>query len=676
MSDGVTLLTEYIDKKKESLALQKESLDSVANLNPAKMISDSLENTVSNNILGDLDGSPLLKLGKDFIAEQVSKNASKIINNIETTAKKKVNALISKALAPVEQLQNMIFDSITAILTAQNDLAMFFIQKLAKEAVQALDDKIAINTEMQKKVKELHNIVSQMVEGEPFFKEYLAQLRRALLHIYEARNDLVIVRNTLEVRDRWLKVRYNGAKDKLIAAEKLLEPEKNDNKDGDFGIGGLLSGVGIPSRPEQLTLLLALPQKIKEVLACANGYFIANLKANALLLAFIQAQGSFTNSSNRKLKQFTINTIDNIVERLDELVTQMATQLNGSPSSILGPDNIDVIKPNPELVLAASTGASIDYTDESLFQVAITRKLYEPDSLKTSALAMNWLIDLKMIIGYFKLVPGPALESIQNSNDALAKYEKAVKFIKSKGNINFAGAQLTATEGREETGELESQLTTYVMTAGKALINKTTGKKAVSLGKTISNRLTLSITQDTEIKNALLEFANAQLSTDAQKRTGENVFKMLDKFGLDRASDFLKKGLFGDFFNMDGKTATYAGAALAAISALKECLTTAEDREQLTQAQREIEREQKSKELLVQRAAAVGYKTQLEGLDAREADLETLSQKTQIAGKKCGLGTDMLPSNLLKNLGPIVGVSALGNSSIQKSLSKISKGVF
>lgn len=676
MSEGIELVTQFIDKKREEISAQKDTLSSVAKLNPAKSLSDNIHTSVTDSIMSSLEGSPLLKLGKDFLSEQLAKNGSKIINNIETTALNKFNKVISKTIAPVEQIQNMIFDSVTAMLTAQNDLAMFFIQKLAKQAIIALDNKIKINNELKLRIQELHNIIVQIVEGSPFFNTYLTQLRKGLSYIYEARNDVVIVRNTLQVNDKWLKTRFKGAKDKLILAEDLLQPAKNGNKDGSYVQHGLLSGVGIPSKPQQIELLLSLPQKIKEVLACANGYFFANLRANALLLAFIQAQGAFQNASSRKLKQFTINTLDNIVTRLDDLVTQMATQLNGSPSSILSPDTVEKFIPSPELIAAAQSGQNIDVTDPTTFKVKSTKSKYTPDSLKTSASALGWLIELKMIVGYFELVPGPTLEALDTSNAALAKYEKAVKIIKSKGNVSSGNAFLTATEGREETGELESQITTYILTAGKALVDAKTGKKAVSLGKTIIVRLELSIEQDTEIRAALNEFATANLSfSAAQKRAGAGIFKMLDKFGMDRASDFLKNGLFKDFFNMDGKTATYAGAALTALAAIKECLNTSEDRQQITQAQREIEREQKSKQLLTQRASAAGYQAQVASLDKKEADLETLSQRTQIAGKKCGLSDDMSPTNLLKALGPIVGVGVLGNSTIQSKLGKYSKGI-
>lgn len=677
MAGELNLVTEFIDKKRENLAADNENLDTLSKQSPNQAIADITAEDIGDKIWDNIKASPLAQMGQDFVAEQVAKNSTKIINNVDAAIRKKANAIISKALAPVEQLQNLVFDSITAVLTAKNDLAMYFIQQVAKQLVIAIDKKREIALQLQEKVRELHNILVLLVTTNPFFDTYLAQLRRGLALIYDARSDLTVVRNTLQANDRWLKTRYKQSKEKLAQAEALMSPDSGTDPDVKFTDKGLLSGVGIPAKPQQLMLLLSLPQKIKEVLACANGYFIAVVKVNALIVSFNAAYGSFTAASSLKLKQFTISTLDNIITELDDLITTMATQLNGSPNSILQPDTVLSTSLDPSFIAAAQGGENIGMTDPSAFQSSVTRQPFKPDPLATSANAMAWLFQIKTIVAHYELIPGPTLEALDVSNNALDLYNAAVKTIKSKGNRVDGDAILTATEGREEVGQLEKQLTRYIMAAGQALVNIQTARAVIPLGRTIIKRIDLTLTQDKEIRDAVDKFANADLAfPSAVTRAGQNIFGMLDKFGLDRAVDALRSGDFSKFFNMDGKTATYAGAAITAFSALKECLTTEEDREQLTQAQREIEREQKSKELIAQRVSTTGFQMQIAEVTKEDIRLDTLNERTKVAGKKCGLADDLSPTNLMKNLGPIVGVSVLGNASLQDKLTKISRGIF
>lgn len=669
MSEGSALdfIAEYIDTKKQSIGKEIDSLTTLSKQSSSKKISDFISTEAAEKAWEKIKDGPLGQMGKDFVSEQIAKNGSKLINNLDTAIKKKV-------AKPLAELQAAVFDTMTAALTAKNDLGMYFIQQVAKELVIQIDKKRAATTQLQTKIRELYNILILLTTTKPFFDKYLADLRKALTMIYESRNELVLVRNTLFKTDRWQKTRFKQVQDRLIAADALLSPapQKVDIK---YNGGGLLSGVGIPKQPQQLMLILSVPQKIKEVLACANGYFILTLKVNAMLLAFCAAYGSFTAASSSKLKSMTIGTLDNIVAKLDDLISRMATQLNGSSSSILEPDIVRVTNLDPTFMAAVSDGTA-PQDAIGMFPPTQTTKRYAPDPVLTSANAMSWIFEVKTIIEYLKFVPGPTLAALDVSNNALNLYNEAVATIQSKGNRVDGAAILTATEGREETGQLEKQVSTFLLQAAKAVYDPATGKIILPLGRTLLKRLDLSLQQDLEIRDAVNKFANAQLSfPSAIGKAGSAISKMLSKFGLDRAANALRTGDFAKLFNMNGKTATYVGAAITAISVLKECLNTTEDREQLTQAKREMERDQTSKELLMQRQSATGFQQQITQIEVEEVKLDTLSMRAKKAGSKCGLPNDLAPANLIKNIGPIVGVSVLGNKTLQASVTKLGKGI-
>jgi hypothetical protein len=670
---SVQLILDYITKKQKSLSMSTDSLDILSKQSADKRISDFINQTVGESVWDGIKNGPLGQLGKDFMSEMIAKNGSKIINNVDTAIRKKIGT-------QVEQMQSLVFDSITAVLTAKNDLAMYFIQQLARQLLTAIQKKQRVTADLRTKLLELYNILVLITTTSPFFDEYLGQLRQALVNIYTARNDLVLVRNTLQANDFWLKLRYKEALDKLRLAEKLMEPDSAVEPDVKFTDKGLLSGVGIPSKPQQLALLLSLPQKIKEVLACANGYFIAVATVNALLLAYTAAYGSFTQSASRKLKEYTINTLDKLIELLDALVSNMATQLNGSPDSILTPINQRVNSLDPNFVEEArevlASGGNLEQTDLSSAITGSYTRRFSPDPTLTSAFAMGWLIDLKSTLAFANIIPGPTLEALNVSNEALRRYNVSVERIKTFDTISNGDAILVAVDGREEIGQLERQLTTFTIAAAKAVALPQNAKAILPLGRTLLRRMDLVAQRDQEIYTVVAAFAGADLAfPDALKKSGDNIYRMLDKFGLDRAADALRNGNFADFFNMNSKTATYVGAAITGFAVLNNCLNTEEAREQVNQAKRELERDLKSKELIALRSANSGFEQQKEENFVIDNRLEVLKDKTIESSKACGLPQDLAPANLFKNVGPIIGVGVLGNKTLQSSLTKYGRGI-
>jgi hypothetical protein len=588
--------------------------------------------SATDSIFSGIVNTPLGGLGKDFVAEQVAKNGATIINNVDTA----IGNAIGK---PVRDLQNLVFDSIAAVLTAKNDMIMFFLQQVARNAITGIQTKRDTLLQLQEKLRQLYNALVILGAGNPFFSKYLLQLRSALTLIDSSRSSIITVRNTLQATDRWLSTRFAQAKSDLKKAETLLQPP-GPPPDVKITDPGLLSGVGVTSEPQQLTVLLAVPQLVQEVLAAANGYTAATFKVNALLLAFNAGYSELQSVSSTRLKDFSVSTLDNLVGKLDELVGSMAATLNG------GSDRISTVVPG-----------------------------FVPEPVKASATSLSWLMQLKVIIEYINFVPGPALTSISVSNAALASYTHAVDEIKKKDNRGTGVAILTATDGREDTGQLESQLTTYTLAALKAIVDAKVSVSVLSLGRALINRLTLSLDQDREIEQILQTFVSAPLAAQqALNKTGNGVFKMLNNMGLDRAAALLQGGSFTEFFNLNTKTATFVGAALVGIGVLKECAESAEDQEQLVQAERELQRDQTAKELLSQRGAATGFSQQKLVNDAADQKLSTLEQRAVTANSKCALPNEV-PTNLLAKVGPVLGVGLLGGTTLSKELAKLGRGI-
>ncbi|NDC22656.1 MAG: hypothetical protein EBZ49_00775 [Proteobacteria bacterium] len=630
---SLSLVLEYIKKERENLAKDEKALSTLSKISSApSKILDSINLSAATNALVSIQKNPLEQLGKDYISEMISKNGAGLIKNVDT--------FVGKAVGKqVENIQNLAFDTIAVALVAKNDLSMYFLKNLAKNAVSSIQRKRTILLNLQEKLRQLHNALLLLVNGEPYFSKYLVKLRNALLLILTARNDVVTVRNTLFSTDRWLGTRFEESKKNLKKAEDLMQPA-DGKPPANYTDKGILSGLGITPPNQQLAVLLAVPQLVQEVLAAANGYFLATLQTNALISAFLVGYASLSSAGSSRLKQTTINTLDNIISKLDGLVDSMSTTLNGEAGAISTP------------VLG-----------------------FSPDPIKSSAKSLEWLLELKTIIQYMGFVPSPTLKSLTTSNDALTNYQKAVDTIKKKNNRELGGAILIAKEGQEQIGQLESQLTTFTLACLQAIVDAKVASNILSLGRTIQNRLTLSLDQDKEIEVVLTAFANSPLPLQSElTKVGTGVFTLLNDLGLDRAAALLQQGKFSDFFNLNPKTATFVGAALVGIGALQECLHTTEDRQQLVQAQRELQRAQTAKELLAQRAASTGFAQQKASNTDKGNKLLTIEQRAVSASSKCATPDILKSDNLLAGVGATLGIGFLGGKTLPDAYKKIGSG--
>lgn len=633
---GLDFLTDYTSKKRDKLNEDNTSIDKLSENSNQQTVMGQAKSAASESAVDRFKNSPLIQLGGDFISEQVAKNGQQIINN--------AFGILEGPLAPVrktiEQAQQLAFHAIAAAITAKNDLMLHFLQETAREAIKMIDKKAVIAKELQYRVRLLYNALVILVAGQPFFSKYLARLRQAILLLFSAETKLKQVRNGFVATNIFVNTQFDQAQADLVAAEKFLAPE-DENPANKFTHPTLLSGVGVPSESQQLNLVISIPQLARDVMNAANGYFAATFKLNALLLAFITGLGALEASGSKKLREYTISMLDELTGRVTSLINRMSNDVNGDPLAVQQP------LPN-----------------------------FAPNSVGVSASALGWLLELRAIIEFAKFVPGKTLGALQLSNAGVKSYQDAVEKIKTKDNRTSGDAVLIATDGREEVGQLESQISVFTLNALQAIVDGKAASNVLALGRSVIARLDLTLTQDAEIRAILQEFADHKLPLfEELAKTGSAIQGMLGSFGLDRAADMLKGGAFEEFFNLNSKTATYAGAALVGIAVLKECLTTTEDREQLDQAEREIQRENKSKELLAQRGAVTGLEQQKVSNKDEDRRLVTVEERAQQANSKCGLPDDFSPPNLIKNIGSVIGVPLLGGGGSTSFLNKIGKGI-
>lgn len=638
---SLNYVTEFVEKKEASLAEENDALDTLSDNQPTSVVKDGVNEEASAGAISRFEKTPLSQLGRDFISEQTVKNGNQILNNatglLESGFTRVTGIPIRKT---IEDAQKLAFNAVSAALTAKNDLMLYFLQQTAQAAIDAILEKRAIIEEVRVRHRYLYNALVILVAGNPFFAQYLRDLRQALTLMVAANNRFVNIRNTFVATDIFVSAQFNVAIQELQRAEDLLTPADH-NPDVKFTNSGLLANVGVPSDSQQLALIMSIPQLVQDFLLAMNGYFAATLKVNALLLAFMTGLDAMQSTTSKKLREYTISMMDSLLSKLQGLIGRMAIQINGDQTALL--------QPVPG---------------------------FTPDSVKTSAESLRWVLELRAIIEFAKFVPGKTLSDVNLSNAALQNYSKAVEQLKKMDGRTQGDAVLTATDGREEIGQLEQQAQLFAMKSLEAIIDANAPESVLALGRTVLARLDLSFTQDQEIERILREFVNQPLPFfDSLRKTADGIYATLENLGLDRAVDFLKSGKFEQFFNLNTKTATYAGAALVGIALLKECAETTEDQQHLVQAEREIQRENKAKELLAQRNATVGFEQQKAKNEKESRRLQTVKERATRASEKCGIPNDFSPPNLLKNVGSVIGVTALSSGGSTAFLNKIGKGI-
>lgn len=628
---------EYLDNKKNKIYDENDAVDLASENSPEEFVGKAQTDSLTDKIVANLENSPLKQLGEDFVAEQVSKVGGQILENAQNIMGSKIDAIKTST----EKAVNLAFSSITAAITAQNDIVLYFIQQVGQQILDRLSEKEALRTQMQESLRELYNAVSQLVAGDPFFSQYLAKLRSALRLMYAAQGDITNLRDNYVATDIFRSSKYDSALSLLQRAEKLIEPEKNQT-DKPFTSSGLFANIGLPSKPQQLTVILAIPKLAKEVILSAKGYFMLTAEINGLLLAFGLALSTLKEVSSSKLKSYTVGMLDSVNERLSSLNQTIAKQLNGNIAE---------------------------------YQQPVSG--FKPESVKVSQNALGWLIELKTIIAQLELLPKDSLKDIALDKTATSSYAEAVAKIKALTDRRKGDALLHVNEGQEQIGLIESQITQFCLAALGAIVSGSIAKDVLPLGKAAISYLDLSRENDTEIRNAITPFVGATLPfNDIIKRLGGGVYDMLDRMGLDKAGDLLRGGQFADFFSLTTRTATYAGYALAIIGELKKCANETESVNTLERAEREISKDTQNSELLLETSSQSSLKEQkvennakIDKLGRLKDDVKKVSSKNIVDNSGSFNG-----DALVERFGGVMGVNLLTDPMGSDKLKNVAKG--
>lgn len=632
-------IIQYLDNKKNALFDENDALTELEKTTPQSFVKNFQVEQITDSIVNQLKNSPLAQLGEDFLAEQISKVGNQLLSNAQDLIGDQVSAVKTAA----EKAVNLAFSTITAAVTAQNNIILYFLQQLAQQIIDATVEKDEVLVNLQESTRQLYNALVQLVAGDPFFSRYLEQLREALRLLFAAQQDMVRLRNTYVATDVFQSRRYQQILDQLNQAQALLEPQ-GEQTDRPFTDSGLFAGIGPPSDPQQLTLILSIPKLAKEVILNTKGYFLLTAQINGLLVAFYEGRDVLTSTSSSKLKDYTVGMITSVYSTLDSLTQEMATQINGSPFSYNQPLSSFTPKPIP-----------------------------------VSQNSLGWMLQVKGIIAQWELIPKDSLKDMNLNETVNAQYDQAVTELKALGDIVRNNAILRVNEGQEQIGLIETQITQFTLGALGAIGSGSVAQNILPLGRAVISYLDLASINNIAIRNALFPFVNGELPFfNSIKRVGDGIYSLLSDLGLDKAADLLRSGRFADFFNLNAQTATYAGAALGILADLKQCVGQSEQVEILSRAEREIKKDVQANQLFLQRSANSAIRLQREENTNTANDLEKFKTDVKTSSESCIVDENgnFNGDALVERFGTVLGVNLLADSFGTDRLQQLAKGRF
>jgi hypothetical protein len=623
MSAAAYFIEKCVKKTQESISFAIQKLS-----DPASMVQVDASSALKEASKGNF--GPLADSAGDYL----SQNADALL----LTALK-VTGLENKVLDALNLFYNMLAQAISAY----NDLILLFMKRIAENILVALDDKEAINQKMKQALTNLHNALKAISTGDPVFDKYIAQLRAALIELDSGRQDIQVTRNTLASSDRFLSKRYKSGKAKIDDALSKIKP-LDDNPYLSPSFKGVLANVGIQTDKQQINNILAIPRLCKDVISASQGYIDKTVAVNALLQAYYLGLSQLQAGIPQVMKKYILSRFDTTLVSLSNLVRSMALTLNGAESQVAFPQAGYKVTPVTASVLAfkwamdgslinesfklipaghvvvsrrANAGAppfisgnplragtslvagesgdfkKVNVNDTvTIFANGFSSEFKVVSIVDTAEIILNRKINASGTpkIGVDYEITNDALGALQLNFDVVDAYQTSVKKLKLLGNISNGSASLLATEAQENFVPYAGQLLTFLLEATGAATSGKIRAESLSLCRSFIRRCDLVTARDAEIRVDLLAFINKPIPLeDTLKRIHDGLQAALRGLGLDRAADLLDKGDFASFFKLNGKNATYVGAALEAIALLKDCFDNEADRARLSEVENNVQ---------------------------------------------------------------------------------------
>lgn len=617
MSAAAYFLKKCADKVAENISL------ALSKMSEPITISGSGADALAAAAAGDM--GPLKSLAEDYIKANADVLLLKALE---------VTGLESTVLGAL----NLFFNMLAQAVSAYNNLILMFMKNLAEKIIVELDKKEISNQKLKQDLTNLLNGLLVLTSGDPVFDAYLRQLREALIDLNSGKNDIVAVRNAIQRDGRFLGKRYKRGKETITIAAEKIKPLA-DNPYLEPTASALAMNLGLPSTEAQINNLLAIPALCLNVIEGIEVYGAQVAKINAMLVAYYSSLNVLQVGMPDVLKKYLLSRFNSTLQKLQTLINSMALNLNGDEGAIFGPvdgfkvtplnvsvqafkwsmdvslvqesfklipsGHVVLERQNNGVALAQPNGKILQAPTQDYFknvltgdQVEIFSGLPRTGTYRVKNKISDNQLELDRVLNNSIQTVSPveyeittdSLGAFQLQQGAVDAFVQSVNNLKSLGTVSSGSAALIANEAQEDVAIFAGQLLVFLLKATNAVVSNTMEQAAISQARGFIKRCDLVTERDAVIKSYLQAFIDYPIDDEgALSALFDGLKSALKSMGLDKMADMLDEGKFQEMFGADSKSATYIGAALLAISLLKECFDNEADQAALSEIENEIQ---------------------------------------------------------------------------------------
>jgi hypothetical protein len=548
--------------------------------------------------LDAISNNPIAAMGMDFAAE--------IVGDVTQTLLNQALGKLTKGLSGVEGAVGSFFTTLALAATAGVEFAMELARgnaRLILKKIKEKDDAIAI---LKEDITALNNALEMLLNSDPYFDKYVAELIIAYGLIDNSNKQLKSVVSTLKAAHFYNDKQYARALSNLIKANEKILPDKSADISA-IRSGKLEDTVAGGNAKKAAAAALTIPGIVANITKHFIVYSKVTYELNGLIFAFNNALDSFITSYSRN---------DNIDKATIDHITGGTTQLD----SLLGQMNV-LLFPTPEV------GSSPVYV------------------AKIMGAASLWGVQLTTVVEWLKVEPGKASKQLDLTGESVNRYKAARAILMSQGNLTFGTYTLTVNESQENVIATAKDVVLIATAANTVVSTQKLSKDVKAKVRQLNDLFSASKSLDTRIKNAVTPFVNTpnNLIQGMDKVVGD-LSSLAKSLGLDRAANLMASANITGLLAMTAETATFIGAAVLGFRTILKALegnpnATDQDKTKLTESADQASREKATKSIEASRSSsdtsatyAKDRKTRAQKISKQTTEATKIATKYEVEG--------------------------------------------
>lgn len=537
LSDSVKLLEDFLNERsKESSTLV--SVDKTNSLvSPTGKALNTMESLTVGNALNVAAQNPIVNMGIDTLNQAVTS----VVQNMIRQVVDKVD------LSPIAQATQSVFQYVVMASTLQEEFAMELARNTARNIVRLATEKKAIIAQMQTEITAIHNACIILLNSQPFFSQYVADLAKAYGLLTSAQNKFDdVLRGMLPAKDPsilrapvYRKKVFEGGIADLTAARDLILPPNDADITSVRELEDFASSVmDRKTNKEALAAALSIPGMSLKLGLLMLDYTSKTMEINLLLNTFIDALDGYIESLNKASSMYA-TAYDHIAAGRSQLVT-------------LREDMRATLLMDMEV-----TARNLEYAKAN----------YPP---RVSAAAITWGPRATAILEWMKLNPtGKALDALQGSITSVDAYTTAKTKIQALKNRDYIGGTLPVDQGREKSEEATVLVTRLMILTNSIVARQNSAADVSARFRQVTNHLNAA----SDLCSNLISILNPFISTKSQlagpaQDAVRSILNIANQYGLDRVAGIIADGRVRDLFGVTPDTATFAGTAVVSINSI------------------------------------------------------------------------------------------------------------